>query len=55
MAEGCVVKLRPDTAPIGCHHQQAPIIAQHAPTFAQQPPGILRRFQPMHQQDPIKA
>jgi hypothetical protein len=55
MAEGCVVKLRPNAAPIGRHHQQAPIIAQHAPTFAQQAPCILRRFQPMDQQDPIKA
>ncbi len=55
MAEGRVVKLRPDAAPIGRHHQQAPIIAQHAPTFAEQAPGILRRFQPMHQQDAIKA
>ena len=55
MAEGCVVKLRPNAAPIGRHHQQASIIAQHAPAFAQQAPGILCRFQPMHQQDAIKA
>ncbi len=55
MAEGCVVKLRPDATPIGRHNQKAPIIAQHAPAFPQQAPGILRRFQPMHQQNPVKA
>lgn len=54
MPEGRVVKLRPNAAPIGRHNQKAPIIAQHAPTFAQQPPGIFSRFQPMHEQDPIK-
>lgn len=55
MAEGCVVKLRPNAAPIRRHHQQAPIITQHAPAFPQQAPGILGGFQPMHQKDPIKA
>jgi hypothetical protein len=54
MAEGRVVKLRPNATPIGGNHQQAPIIAQNAPAFAEQPPGILSRFQPMHEQDPIK-
>ena len=55
MAEGRVVKLRPNAAPIGRHHQQSPIIAQHTPTFPQQPPGIFRGFQPVHKQDPIKT
>ena len=55
MAEGSMVKLRPNATPIGGNHQQAPIIAQHAPAFAEQPPGILSRFQPMHQQNPVKA
>jgi len=55
MAEGRMVKLRPNAAPIGRNHQQAPIIPKHAPAFPQQAPGILRRFQPVHQQDAIKA
>jgi hypothetical protein len=55
MAEGCMVKLRPNAAPIGCYHQKPPIIAQHTPAFAEQPPGVLSRFQPMHQQNPVKA
>ena len=41
--------VRPQPDPVRRHHQQPPVVLQHAPDLAQHPPGVLRRLQPVHE------